>query len=65
MKTEATQKSLFYINYRFESTAYQEPISGKVLAQKEILKADQLKELHWQLSLNIQFISYWAAIYYN
>jgi len=46
MKTEATQKSLFYINYRFESTAYQEPISGKVLAQKEILKADQLKELH-------------------
>ena len=45
-KTEATQESLFYANYRFELTAYQEPISGKILAQKEILKADQLKKLH-------------------
>jgi len=45
-KTEATQELPFYANYRFEPTAYQELISGKVLAQKGILKADQLKELH-------------------
>jgi len=52
-KTEATQESLFYTNYEFEPTVYQKPISDKVLAQKEILKADQLKKLHQQLSLDI------------
>jgi len=52
-KTEATQESPFYANYRFKPTAYQEFISGKILAQKGILKADQLKELYQQLSLNI------------
>jgi len=46
VKTEATQESPFYANYGFEPTAYQEPIPGKILAQKGILKADQLKELH-------------------
>ena len=64
-KTKATQESSFYANYRFEPTAYQEPISGKILAQKGILKADQLKKLHWQLSLDVQFIAYWVAMYYN
>jgi len=64
-KTEATQELPFYANYRFEPTVYQELISGKILAQKGILKADQLKKLHQQLSLNIQFIAYWAAMYYN
>jgi len=58
VKTEATQKSLFYINYRFEFIAYQKLIFDKILAQKEILKADQLKKLHQQLSLNVQFIIY-------
>ena len=35
------------------------------MAQKDILKADQLKELHQQLSLDVQFITYQAAMYYN
>jgi len=35
------------------------------LAQKGILKANQLKKLHQQLSLDIQFITYQTAIYYN
>ena len=65
VKTEATQESPFYTNYGFEPTVYQEPISGKILAQKGILKADQLKELHQQLSLDVQFIAYQAAMYYN
>ena len=65
IKMEAIQESPFYANYRFEPTAYQEPISGKILAQKGILKVDQLKKLHWQLSLDIQFITYWAAMYYD
>jgi len=64
-KTEATQESPFYANYGLEPTAYQEPIPGKILAQKGILKADQLKELHRQLSLDNQFIAYRAAMYYN
>ena len=65
VKTEVTQKSPFYANYGFKPTAYQELISGKILAQKEILKTDQLKKLHQQLNLDIQFIAYWVAIYYN
>ncbi|KAL2010988.1 hypothetical protein VTN00DRAFT_3706 [Thermoascus crustaceus] len=64
-KNETTQESLFYANYRFELSAYQEPKPDKVLAQKGILRADQLQELHQQLNLDIQFIAYRTAKYYN
>ncbi|KAL2004475.1 hypothetical protein VTN00DRAFT_3477 [Thermoascus crustaceus] len=64
-KNETIQESPFYANYGFEPTAYQEPIPSQVLAQKGILRAYQLKELHQQLSLNIQFIAYRTAKYHN
>ncbi|KAL2004441.1 hypothetical protein VTN00DRAFT_6592 [Thermoascus crustaceus] len=41
-KNKTTQESPFYANYGFEPTAYQEPKPDKVLAQKGILRADQL-----------------------
>ncbi|KAL2005341.1 hypothetical protein VTN00DRAFT_2552 [Thermoascus crustaceus] len=36
-KNETTQESLFYANYGFEPSAYQEPKPDRVLAQKGIL----------------------------
>ncbi|KAL2004449.1 hypothetical protein VTN00DRAFT_5204 [Thermoascus crustaceus] len=57
-KNETTQESPFYANYGFEPSAYQELKPDKVLAQKGILRADQLRELHQQLNLDIQFIAY-------
>ncbi|KAL2014424.1 hypothetical protein VTN00DRAFT_1949 [Thermoascus crustaceus] len=36
-KNKTTQESLFYANYRFELSAYQEPKPDKILAQKGIL----------------------------
>ncbi|KAL2004781.1 hypothetical protein VTN00DRAFT_3309 [Thermoascus crustaceus] len=64
-KNETTQELLFYANYGFEPSAYQELKPDKVLAQKGILRADQLQELHQQLNLDIQFIAYQTAKYYN
>ncbi|GME32536.1 reverse transcriptase domain protein [Neofusicoccum parvum] len=64
-KASATQESPFYANYGFEPTAYQEPIPSQSLAQKGILKADQLKALHRQLQLDLEFNRYLMSRYYD
>lgn len=64
-KASATQESPFYANYGYEPTAYKEPIPSTSLAQKGILKADQLKALHEQLRLDVEFVALQMGKYYN
>lgn len=63
--TEATQTTPFYANYGFDPTAFGEPQICEVLAQKAMLRADQLRELHQELARDIKFTAYRMAMYYD
>ncbi|KAF4306721.1 hypothetical protein GTA08_BOTSDO05973 [Botryosphaeria dothidea] len=53
-KQESTNVSPFFANYGFEPDAYREAIPSRKLAQQGVLKAEQLKELHKAISLDLE-----------
>ncbi len=63
--TETTKVSPFEANYGFCPVAYREPRSTERNAHYAKVDADQIKRLHQQLSLDIQFYAERSAYYYN
>ena len=61
----ATGRSPFFANYGFEPPGWIEPRNLVTLTQKAKLDATRIRELHRELSLDMEFLSSRAAIYYN
>jgi RNase H-like domain found in reverse transcriptase/Reverse transcriptase (RNA-dependent DNA polymerase)/Integrase zinc binding domain/Chromo (CHRromatin Organisation MOdifier) domain/Aspartyl protease len=64
-ENETTGVSPFYANYGYEPTVFKEPYKTDSESQTAILQVQQLKHLHEQLKLSIQFIATKKAKYYN
>jgi hypothetical protein len=54
-KSESTKISPFYANYGYEPEAYRQPRRNGVMAEQAITLASKMKELHLQLSRDIDF----------
>jgi hypothetical protein len=63
--TETTKVSPFFANYGFEPEAYRTPRTSEYAAQRAILSVENIKELHKQLSMDIQFLALRSARYYD
>jgi hypothetical protein len=63
--TETTKVSPFFANYGFEPEAYRTPRTSAYAAQRALLSVENIKELHRQLSMDIQFLALRSARYYN
>jgi Chromo (CHRromatin Organisation MOdifier) domain len=64
-ENKTTGVSLFYANYGYELTVFKEPYKTNLESQAAILQVQQLRHLHKQLRLSIQFIAAKTAKYYN
>ena len=53
------------MNYGYKPSAYYKPKTDDSPAQAVVLKVEQLKELHKEMSRDIRFIAYQVARYYN
>ena len=63
--TETTKKTPFFANYGYEKVAYREEGQTEVESPEARLKAHQLKELHKELSKELQFVAERNAQQYN
>jgi len=61
----ATGISPFYANYRLEPVAFRNPSNIEMLAQRVSISVDLIKNLHKELSRDIEFIANKLSIYYN
>src|SRR3954453_2202561 len=63
--TSTTGVSPFYANYGFNPTVALEARNLEKLAQRTTAQADRLKNLHQELSRDVEFLTQRAATYYN
>lgn len=63
--TETTKVSPFYANYRYEPVAYREPGLTDSDNDAARIQVDQIKDLHKELSEELQFVAERNAHYYN
>jgi hypothetical protein len=64
-ETDTTKVTPAYANFGFTPVAYQTPLAQETNADEAIKKVNELKDLHEQLSLDLQFIALRTAAYYN
>ena len=63
--TEITKVTSFYANYGYKLEAYREPGVTDVESDLARVQVTKIKELHSQLSSDLQFIAERNAYYYN
>ena len=64
-ESEGTGVTPFFANLGYTPEVYRAPLIDSAHAQGAILKVQELKELHDELSSDIQFIAARSAMYYN
>jgi hypothetical protein len=61
----ATGISPFYANYRLELIAFRHAENIKSLSQRALVNVDLIKNLHEELSRDIEFIAIKSSLYYD
>ena len=57
--------TLFYTNYRYILEIYKALLVNIIYTYSIMVKVEELKALHEELSLDIKFIVAWSITYYN
>ena len=65
MESEGTRVTLFYANYGYTLEIYKALLVNTVYIYSAIVKVEELKALHKELSSDIKFIIVQSATYYN